>query len=293
MTAPDSGRARLAWTFLEPIHGVTYFSPVARATMTDAGLTGFWRGYFGGRLAPLGPVGTRLATAVLYGFAEPMVRRAVPDIWSRATPAAILAARLDGARRTLAVPLSGVDDAALATATDLAIAVAEAADPGGRPLGAANADLPWADDPIGRLWQAATILREHRGDGHVASLTAQGVGPLASLLTHRAAAGLSAEVLRDNRGWTESQWDAGAQELVERGWLTADGELTDEGRQVRTAVERATDRAAAPPFDVLSGAQFDDWISALKTLARRVLAAGIVPYPNPMGVPNPFAEVGG
>src|SRR5689334_3792199 len=165
--------ARRMWTLFEPVHVVTYFAPEARAAFEAANLRGFWRGYFAGRSAPLGPVDAAPVIALFFGFAPAMVSRALPDVWSRATPAESLAARLAGARASLSPLFDGagpIDEAA-----DLLRAAATAVPTGGRALGAANAALPWPDDALGVLWHAATILREQRGDGHVAALLVAGL----------------------------------------------------------------------------------------------------------------------
>jgi hypothetical protein len=174
--------SRQLWSLFEAVHAVTYFDPVAKASFEAAGLRGFWRGYFAGRSAPLGAVGAGPVTAAFFGFAPAMVARALPDVWARTTPAAALAARLDGARTALAGLLAGVPAAHIAEAAELLSAAARSVDLPGRVLAAANADLPWPDDPLGRLWHAATILREQRGDGHVAALLTAGVDGSESVL---------------------------------------------------------------------------------------------------------------
>src|ERR687897_117690 len=161
------------WTLFEPVHAVTYFAPQARAAFEAANLRGFWRGYFAGRAAPLGAVGPPPVTATFFSFAPRMVQRALPDVWTRADPATALLARLDGARASLAALVG--ESAEVAEAAELLRDAADGLPPVGRPLAAANAALPWPDDPLGVLWQAATILREHRGDGHVAALLVAGL----------------------------------------------------------------------------------------------------------------------
>src|SRR3982750_1718573 len=167
---------RELWSSFEAVHAVTYFGPAAGTAFEEAGLRGFWRRYFAGRAAPLGAVGAGPVTAAFFGFAPAMVARALPDVWTRITPAAALAARAEGARAALAGLLTGVPAAQVTEAADVLSAAAGGAGAlPGRVLAAANADLPWPDDPVGRLWHAATILREHRGDGHVAALLTAGV----------------------------------------------------------------------------------------------------------------------
>src|SRR6187431_949847 len=101
--------ARKLWGLFEPLHSVTYFAPQCRSAFEEAGLRGFWRGYFAGRSAPLGPVGPGPVIAAFYGFAPAMVTRALPDVWTRITPQAALDARRIGARRVLAEVTAGVD----------------------------------------------------------------------------------------------------------------------------------------------------------------------------------------
>ena len=60
--------ARSMWTLFEPVHAVTYFAPEARAAFEDAGLRGFWRGYFAGRASPLGPAGAAVIRASFFNF---------------------------------------------------------------------------------------------------------------------------------------------------------------------------------------------------------------------------------
>src|SRR5205823_7591950 len=136
----------------------------------DAGLRGFWRGYFAGRAAPLGAVGAATVVASFFNFAPAMVARAVPDVWQRAAPADVLRARTDGAVAALDRLLAGQPAGAVAEAAELLTAATTGLDTAGRVLGAANAALDPPAAPVGRLWHASTVLREHRGDGHVAAL---------------------------------------------------------------------------------------------------------------------------
>lgn len=248
MLEPDQATrdAHLMWTRFEPLHTVTYFASQAHTAFTEAGLRGFWRGYFAGRAAPLGPVGAAPVVASFFVFTPSMVERALPDVWTRITPEGALRARQDGAVAALRTVL-GTDspDGLAEIVTDLEAAVA-CLDPAGRVLGAANAALPTPDHPLARLWQAATTLREHRGDGHIATLVAAGVDGCEALAWRDARDGGTGE--REHRGWTDEQWAAARARLADRGWLAADGSLTEVGREERAAVERATDRAAAAPW---------------------------------------------
>jgi len=273
------------WRVLEPYHAVTYFSPEARQAFKDVGLRGFWMGYFAGRAAPMGAVGPGVVTATFFGFRHDMVAKALPDAWTFASPTAVLAARLRGVDAALRALLG---DAALAAAdieeaAGLARVSATAAGRGGRPLFAANADLPWPAEPHLVLWHAITMLREHRGDGHVAALTAAGLDGCESHLTLVGAGGLSRDVLQSNRGWTDDDWGDAAARLRARGWITDDGALTDHGRAWREDVERTTDELAAEPWQTLGEDGTERLAAIAGPLTKRIVEGGAFPVPNPIG----------
>ncbi|MGC9668097.1 SCO6745 family protein [Planosporangium sp. 12N6] len=272
--------ARLMWTLYEPIHAVTYFTPESLAAFQEAGLKGFWRGYFAGRAAPLGEVGAAPVIAAFYTFAPAMVTRALPDVWRRATPERVLRARIDGSTAALARLLADQPADAVAEAADLLAAAAARVEPAGRVLGAANAALPVPGQPLARLWQAATTLREHRGDGHVAALVAAGVGPREAL-AWRAAYDMSRAVVQPARGWTDEEWDAAARRLTERGWLDADGRPTPTALAAHRDIEAATDRAAAAPWEAVD-------VDRVRVLLEPIAAAcrAALPADTPIGLPT-------
>ncbi len=286
----DPRQARLLWHLVEPVHAVTYFAPQARAAAEALGLRGFWAGYVVLRSAPLGVVPPAVVTAAFHGFAPRRVEKVLPAAWDVVAPAAALDARASSAAAALrqVCGQAGVDEAHLVRAADALGAAAAAADVAGRVLAAANAALPPRHDPVERLWQATTVLREHRGDGHVAALVTAGVSPVESHLLKVAAGESPEEQLRLGRAWTEEQWADGARRLVARGWTAraADGSvvLTDAGRAARDDVELRTDVAASDPWASL-GAEATDEVSALlRPIAEAVAGAGVVPFPNPVGL---------
>ncbi|MBV9821736.1 MAG: hypothetical protein JO144_05780 [Actinobacteria bacterium] len=273
---------RRLWQLFEPLHAVTYFGTQAREAFENAGLRGFWRGYFAGRAAPLGAVSAAPVTAAFFSFAPGMVARAVPDVWQRATPERALAARLDGATAVLRAVLPDEPDR-WAQAAGLLETAAGSAATAGRVLGAANAALPSPADPLARLWQAATVLREHRGDGHIVALVDAGLDGCQALVLRNALYG-GREQLQPNRGWTDAEWRGAAGDLAGRGWLTDDGRPTPAGRAAHRSVEEATDRLAAQPWTALAPSERDALERLLLPLAE---AAGVVlPYPNPIGLPR-------
>jgi hypothetical protein len=273
--------ARRMWALFEPVHAVTYFAPPARAAFEEAGLRGFWRGYFAGRAAPLGAVDAAPVVAAFFGFAPAFVARAVPDVWQRATPAEVLAVRLRGAVDSLSIARSTVDDAGLLEAAGLLEEATAGLDHAGRVLAAANAALAVPDEPLARIWRVATLLREHRGDGHVAALLAAGVTGREALVW-RAGIDLPKDLLQPARGWSDEDWHAAVGRLVERGWLTADGRATAEGVAAYQAVEETTDRLAAGPWDALGPTGTGRVVELLAPLSRACRAC--MPTPNPIGL---------
>jgi hypothetical protein len=273
--------ARRLWSLFEPLHAVTYFTPQAASAFEAAGLTGFWRRYFAGRAAPLGAVGPGPVTAAFFGFAPAMVDRAFPGVWARITPPAALEARADGARAALTAVFAGLPPAAVADAADALEAAARRVDLPGRVLAAAYTDLVWPADPVGRLWHAATLLREHRGDGHVAALLTAGVDGSESLVWRVGVdGGRLREVTQPARGWTDEEWEAAIARLAKRGWLHADGTATDAGRDAYHNVEALTDRLAAGPWERLGDAETERCAELLAPLAERAWA--VLPDDNPI-----------
>ena len=281
--ADAASTARSMWTLFEPIHGVTYFAPEARSAYEQAGLRGFWRGYFAGRAAPLGTASAAVVTASFFNFAPAFVARAIPGVWDLIPPEEALRVRLSGATEALGKLLAGQEAGAAAAAGLLWQAIGEL-DFSGRVLASANAALPVPADGLGRLWQAATVLREHRGDGHFAALAAADIDGCEAVAL-RCCLDLRREVLQPVRGWSDEAWDAALSRLAARGWVGAGGELTSAGREAHAAVENATDWAAARPWARLGPDDTAEIVTALTPLAQACATA--IPYPSPVGVPAP------
>ena len=271
------------WKALEPFHAITYFSPETRKATDALGLKGGWMSYFGCRAAPLGPVGPELVAAVFYSFHPSMVARALPDAWHRATPAQLLDARLqavDTATRRL-FPDSGT---AIRRSAELARRAAEVAPVAGRPMGAANAALAWPDEPRLVLWHATTILRESRGDGHVAALVSAGLSPCQACVTISAAGGPSKEVFQLNRRWSDEEWATASDDLRARGLLDASGTLTDAGRALRQQVEDTTDALADQGWRALGDDLTSELHDAVYPLSATLMSTGLIPPDNPMAL---------
>lgn len=272
------------WRAVEAVHAPVYFSHDAAERFEALGLQGFWMGYFASRSAALGTPGPEVVTALFHGFAPSRVDRALPKAWALTSPDDVLAARIDAARATL-TPLVGDTDLRVLTAN--LGEVVRRADLAGRPLAAGHVAIPPADDPIGRLWQLATVLREYHGDAHVAVLTASGIdGATANALA--AASGLVPSGQQQSRGWDDAAWDDAYEQLHMRGWVDEWRAVTEGGRAARARIEETTHRVAnAGIGDREATARTISATPALVAIARAVQASGAVPYPNPTGVPQP------
>jgi hypothetical protein len=278
--------ARAIWQRIEPLHAVTYFAPECREAAKAAGLPSFWMGYFAGRSAPLGAVGPAVVEAIFFNFHAAMVARSIPDAWSLVEPADVLRMRRAAAAEALKVRIPSIEEVAAATGPILDRVVAEA-DGSGRALFSANRRLGRPVDPVEALWQACTSLREHRGDGHVAMLTTSGLDGCEALVLFAASEGVDPEVLRQNRGWSEDDWASASDRLIARGLLGGGG-ITPAGRDLHRTIEEGTDRLAAPPYRILDPADVQLLNDRLGSAVEALLSSGVIPFPNPIGLPPPL-----
>jgi hypothetical protein len=281
---------RALWRRFEPIHAVVYFAPEGRDQYGAAGLRGGWMGYFASRSAPMGPVPAEVVTATFYVFHPAMAARAIPDAWRLSSPERVLEARTAVAGSALRRLLGdAADSEAVVEAAGLGRRAVEGCALAGRPLYAAHAALPWPEEPHLALWHACTLLREHRFDGHVATLVSEGLDGCAANLTLAGTGVIDAEQLRGFRGWSEEEWAAAAAALQERGWLDADGRLTEAGADARRRVEESTDRLAGGPAEALGAAGCERFETLIAGLGDRILEGGGLPFPNPIGLTRPTA----
>ena len=276
----DALTARKTWRSMEAVHGMIYFTPDAPLAYAAVGVTKNRMGYFASRVAPMGPVPAEVVIATFYNFHPGLVQASMRDAWTITTPEAMLSARLNAVNTSLtrafgAEVLSSVELAEAAGLTRRAALIA-CERPEGRPLFAAHASLPWPNEPHLELWHAQTLLREFRGDGHIAALTIEGLSGLEALITHAAAGDVTAAVLKATRSWSDDEWDAGVEVLAERGIVNADGSFTDAGRAQRQWIEDRTDQNALAPYLEIG----DDAALTLrgtgKMLTGLVIAAGLL-----------------
>lgn len=282
MTRPT---ARQLWQVLEPIHAVTYFSPEPLAALSDAGYRGFWMGYFAQRSAPFGHAPAELTEATFFNFTRDRVHRALPSAWTFAPPAVALSARVEGSVAALTRISAGVDGIArlVEAAADRALTAATGAPLSGLPLYAANRSLTPPTSSLARLWHACTLLREHRGDGHVATLVEAGIGGRESHVLHALSAGMPPEMYRASRDFTPAEWAACTAALEDRG-LAAEGRLTEAGQAVKDKIEARTDDLAERAYAALSDDDLLDLYNAARPIAIAVARSGDLPQQTPIGI---------
>jgi hypothetical protein len=273
--------ARKTWRTLEPIHGMIYFVPEGPEHYRNAGLLDERSGYFASRSAPLGEASAELVIATFYNFDPATVRAAMNGVWHVVRPEQLVDARFTAAnaalRRLLGDDVIASDELAEAAALAHTAALAATDHLHGRPLFAAHAALPWPTDAHLVLWHAQTLLREFRGDGHIAALVADGVSGIEALLMHGGTGEIAAGVLQRTRNWDDHAWTAAADRLIDRGLLDPDGTLSELGAERRRWVEDRTDELAIVPYESIG----EDGCARLRNLCRpfsqAIVAGGGLP----------------
>lgn len=268
--------ARDLWRVLEPFHQLAYRTEEATERMSALGLDRPDLQYFGGRLSALGPISMPLAVAVLFGFEPEYVGRAVPEVWSKASPESIVSARVASVDATFRRVLGDeVGAPAVVAAAALARRAVGSCDLAGRPMAAAHFALPWPEPAHLQLWHACTILREHRGDAHWAVTSAMGLDAVECHVLHAADGYMPHEVLQRVTGWSDEAWEAALGRLVARGLVSDRSRTTEEGARFKAELERRTDRLASHPYAALTEVEQVALRDAVSPLVARLLDAGV------------------
>ncbi len=278
--------ARAIWQGLEHLNAVTYFAPECRDAPGALGLRGFWAGYFANRAAPMGPVPAGVVEATFFNFHPLRVRKSVPAVWGVASPQRVVESRAAAGAAALRRLLAEADELARDLGPLLARCIA-AADGAGRVLFSANREIRLADGSVEALWQAATTLREHRGDGHVSVLVAEGLDGCEAHVLFAATADLPAELIQNSRGWSAADWVDATDRLVRRGLLDSASTPSGRGTMLRDRIEERTDELAIRAYASLSEDDVARVVHMTSRAARTIAAAALIPYPNPMGLPAP------
>lgn len=272
--------ARHAKASLELLHAMIYFAPEAEDRFTKLGLKPGRMSYYAGRSAAMGPVGAGVVAATFYNFNPVSVAKSIPAAWDIVSPAEVLDARLDAVdaayHRLLGDEVLASED--VVACAELARIASEACLPDGKPLYAAHADLDWPETPHLKLWHAITLLREFRGDGHIAALQQAGISGIQSLVLHSTMrGGFTPEAARTLREWSEQEWAEAGEQLRERGLIDADGELTEEGKQFRESIELRTDEMALAPWQHLGEERTATLVEKGGKLSKALVEAGALP----------------
>lgn len=263
---------------LETLHAFGYFAPEVEEELTGVGLRRGRMCYFASRSAPMGALSPGTVAATFFVFNPALVEHHLSGVWALASPEEVTAARYRGISRGWGRLLGDLDPSEVAEAAELARTAAQACSVAGRPLSAGHADLPWPTEPHLVLFHALTIVREHRGDGHIAALLGEGLTGLEALVTHTATGrGFTVAAAQATRGWSEDEWGATVSDLADRGLLTSEGGLTEEGIALRRRVEEATDRMAVRPWQTLGEEGATRLAELGRPWVRQALANGAFP----------------
>ncbi|WP_410626523.1 SCO6745 family protein [Amycolatopsis sp. cmx-8-4] len=269
--------ARRMFELLEPICMVTFVADESNEEQAALGHRTYWDGYFAGRAAQLGRVPAQVVHAAFYNFADGEAARHIPSAWETIPPEASLAARERGSaaslRRILGDELAG--SPGLVRAADLTTKAATSAPTAGRVMYAGMRTVAVPGDPVARLWHSATMLREHRGDGHIAALVGAGIGGTESHVLSALDMGIHpAESFGRIHHLPKERLAEVMAGLRKRGLVDADGRFTDAGRETKHRIEALTDDLAAPPYEALSPAELDELITELEPITARLVATG-------------------
>jgi hypothetical protein len=259
---------------VEPIGVIPYATDDPNEAMFALGFSDYWDTYFAGRAAPLGRVAAEVVDALFYNFAPGEVARHIPKVWQTTTPEAALAARQTGCAHALRRILGDhVETAAFARATELLARAAISAPVAGRPMYAALRALPVPDDVVVRFFHAASLLREHRGDGHIAALMSEGIGGVEAHVLFALGNDIPAEKFGRIHHLPAAQLTAVIDGLRGRGIVGDDGWLSEKGRAVHEHVEELTDDLAVAPYESLDPNELEELMSLLTPYAELLLAA--------------------
>jgi hypothetical protein len=273
--------ARRLRNLVEPLAAGVYFAPEAQQRYEALGLN-YFEGYFCSRGACLGKAPWSVVCAAFGAFKPAVVEQAVTGGWSKTDPEPMLAARRDGATEQLE-RLLGEPGPDVKQATDILFSLTDGVDPSGRMLYAGLSVLPVPDTPMGRLWRAADLVREHRGDGHIAAWVSRTDSCEITVLTELTW-GLPPGAYVFTRGWNQEEVDAARARLQERGLLDGEGQLTDAGRTFRSEIEHDTDLAEREILDRL-GDRAGELFSLIQPMAKTIVANG--------GYPVDFSQLRG
>jgi hypothetical protein len=199
---------------------------------------------------------------------------AVEEGWRRTDQATILAARERGSVASLRRMLGDEPDG-LSWVTDVLKRMADAGPAEGHFLHSGLLSLGYPGDPMGDFWRAADLVREHRGDSHIAAWLAADLDATEVGLLTDPWRGQPLKSWVRTRGWTEDELDAACDRLRSRDLLDGDA-LTNAGQALRDDIEAATDVMERRMIDAL-GDDASRFFTLLDGWCELVVAAGGYP----------------
>ena len=267
--------ARRMYDLIEPISLVNFYCDEPNEEMARLGFRNYWDGYFAGRAAPLGRAPAEVVDAAFYSFADGEVARHIPKVWDATTPEEAHAARERGCVRALRRLLGElVETEELARAAERLAKASVSAPTGGRVMYAGLRSLPMPDEHVARLWHAANMLREHRGDGHVVALVSEGIGGTEAHVLSALDMGIyPAESFGRIHHLPKARLAEVMGGLRDRGLVDADGHFTEAGCETKARIECLTDALAEAPYDGLEPSELSELMTLLAPIAQRLTAA--------------------
>ncbi|HEY2332694.1 MAG TPA: hypothetical protein VGH94_12320 [Acidimicrobiales bacterium] len=271
----DPARTRPALRSIEPTFGAGVLSPAVHEGLNRLGLGLDDVGVVNlvTRAAAMGPVGVDVVLATFYNVNPALVASVIPGSWEKASPDEILTAQREAFSPVLAAAWAPLDPSELAELASLCRTAGEAASTNveGRALFAGMVSQGWPGEDHLDVWHAAKLLREHRGDGHIAGLVVEGLSGIEVLVIHAAFDGLPGELLARSRHWGDEDWRAAVADLQSRGWLVESEPLTltEDGRRRRQWIEDRTDELALVAYEPLG----PDGVERMIELGEKAVAA--------------------
>lgn len=263
----------------EPIFGVVFHMPEAWNGYPDLDLDAA-EGTLAGRASCLGAVSGYVAAAA-FGVLEPTrVAKAIDSAWEKTTPEKLFERQLEAAT-TYLTALIGDNPPGIERAIEILLPVVEAGSVAGHPMFAGLCTQDWPDYPLGDLWHACNLLREHRGDSHVNAWSAAGLDPIEINVLSEAWRGMLPDTVTVHQlGWSRSEAEAGRGRLRVRGLLDHDDTISAQGRSVRDDIERATSRQEWTIVEAL-GEEVDELFALLEPWDRTCDAAAPLAFRQP------------
>lgn len=294
MNSQRTQNIRTVSSRLNSFHSAMYFSETVGREYAKHGLEPGAEATLAARSAPLGRVNAGVVSAAYYNYSHAYLSAQLPKLWEKVSPETMVQARFDAVTVFMVELFESREDIALLTeaAAELATAmtpVLAKMDFSGRVMALATADALAAHTPntaFEQLWDVATIAREFRGDGHVASLVTAGVPGIDALMLDVATgASFKPRAAQKTRGFTDEEWKSAQTRLAEAGLITVGADergfdlpaITDAGRDLKEQVEQLTDATVAAAWSALSDEEIEALVSPSRSLIKVLAQSGAFP----------------